>query len=326
MTGGALTRQSDASQPVMPPSATKGSSFPQFTGESAHGAGNRALRNLTVGPVAGLLSSGQDQRVRPAEAPSPLDASLSEPSRRSGDAVTGSLPTVAAPSLNTASGLTGLSAPLRHWVISDVHGCAEALLLLISRLPARDRIVLCGDVINRGPHIEAAMDLAWDLVVRGRAVWLMGNHEQKLARLLRSGMETAWDDLAGCTTFRQLGERTCRGWLERLERLPLTYWGRGWVATHAGFDPSTWLPDLTVRMAFWQAYDGRFGEVIVGHTPGPDVRRLNGRITLIDTGACYGGPLTAYCPETGLMEQVPGLASLSSPRRDLSLALSAHGG
>jgi len=170
------------------------------------------------------------------------------------------------------------------------------------------------------------MDLAWDLVVSGRAVWLMGNHEQKLARLLRSGMERAWEELVGCATFRQLGERTCRGWLERLERLPLAYWGRGWVATHAGFDPTTWQPDLSVRMAFWQAYDGRFGEVIVGHTPGPDVRRLNGRITLIDTGACYGGPLTAYCPETGLLEQVPGLASLSSPCRDLSFAAWAPGG
>ena len=64
------------------------------------------------------------------------------------------------------------------------------------------------------------------------------------------------------------GGRRARAWQERLERLPLAYWGRGWVATHAGFDPSTWQPDLTVRMAFWQAYDGRFGEVIVGHTPG----------------------------------------------------------
>ncbi|MEI8250577.1 MAG: metallophosphoesterase [Synechococcus sp. ELA057] len=212
----------------------------------------------------------------------------------------------------------------RHWVISDVHGCADALLELVSRLPADDRIVLCGDVINRGPQIEAAMDLAWDLVIRGRAVWLMGNHEQRLVELLRRDGALAFDELLGCATFRQLGERGCSRWLERLERLPLAYWGRGWVATHAGFDPVTWLPDLSVRMPFWQAYDGRFGEVIVGHTPGPEVRRLSGRITLIDTGACYGGPLTAYCPETGLWEQVPGLSGLSG-RRDLSLAGSTPG-
>lgn len=212
------------------------------------------------------------------------------------------------------------AAPDRHWVISDVHGCADAMQLLISRLPAADRIVLCGDVINRGPRIEAAMDLAWDLVVSGRAVWLMGNHEKRLVDLLHSGIDWAWNDLARSATFRQLGERRCRLWLERLEHLPLTYWGQGWVATHAGFDPRTWEPDLHVRMPFWQAYDGRFGEVVVGHTPGPEVRRLQGGITLIDTGACYGGPLTAYCPETGAIEQVPGLISLGSAKQDLALA------
>ena len=42
--------------------------------------------------------------------------------------------------------------------------------------------------------------------------------------------------------------------------------------------------------------------MIVGHTPGQRVRRVGRgqRIVLIDTGACYGGRLTAYCPETAL--------------------------
>jgi serine/threonine protein phosphatase 1 len=78
------------------------------------------------------------------------------------------------------------------------------------------------------------------------------------------------------------------------------------VAPHAGFDPTTWEPDLSIRMPFWQSYDGRFGEVVIGHTPGPQVRRL-GQIVMVDTGACYGGELSAYCPETGAIHAVPGL-------------------
>jgi serine/threonine protein phosphatase 1 len=194
----------------------------------------------------------------------------------------------------------------RHWVISDVHGCADALHQLVGLLPADDRVVLCGDVINRGPRIEAAMELAWHLVASGRGVWLMGNHEQRLVQQLRG---EAWGErhlLAGSDTYRQLGSRSCRRWLERLEQLPLVHWGQGWSATHAGFDPLTWQPHLTVRMAFWQHYDGRFGTVIVGHTPGPQVRRIRD-IVLIDTGACYGGPLTAYCAETGEERAVAGL-------------------
>ena len=132
------------------------------------------------------------------------------------------------------------------------------------------------------------MELAWSLVESGRAVWLQGNHEADLAKALAKGSQEAQRALAGCTTFRQLGERTCRQWLGRLANLPTTYTGDGWVATHAGFDPLSWVPDLGIRLPFWQAYDGRYGDVIVGHTPGEHVRRLD-RILLIDTGACYGG-------------------------------------
>jgi len=204
--------------------------------------------------------------------------------------------------------MTPPSRPVHHWVIGDVHGCADALGELIGQLPPHDRLILCGDVINRGPQIEAAMELAWSLVEQGRAIWLMGNHERSLADSLRQdGLRLDGgaipSSLIGCDTYRQLGSRRCRLWQERLDQLPLAYWGHGWVATHAGFDPICWQPHLTIRLAFWRSYDGRFGEVVVGHTPGPTLRRL-GQIVLIDTGACYGGPLTAYCPETGQSRSV----------------------
>jgi serine/threonine protein phosphatase 1 len=45
-------------------------------------------------------------------------------------------------------------------VIGDVHGCADSLERLVAELPAGDRLVLCGDVINRGPQIRRTMELA----------------------------------------------------------------------------------------------------------------------------------------------------------------------
>lgn len=206
-----------------------------------------------------------------------------------------------------------------HWVIGDVHGCAEALQQLLALLPPDDRLVFCGDVINRGSRIEAAMHLVWDLVHRGRAVWLKGNHERDLVARLDAGTSPCHPALNGIDTYRQLGEARCRLWRDRLDRLPLAYWGRGWVATHAGFDPRTWAPDLNIRLAFWQAYDDRFGEVIVGHTPGPGLRRV-GSIVLLDTGACYGGQLTAYCPETRQTRRVSGLPTLADPKKALTPA------
>lgn len=202
--------------------------------------------------------------------------------------------------------MTPVSCRLHHWVIGDVHGCADSLEQLLKRLPAGDRLIFCGDVINRGPAIASTMERIWGLVEQGRAVWLRGNHEQDLITALRRVHWQNERQLAGCDTFRHLGERACRRWLSRLESLPLAYWGEGWVATHAGFDPETWRPDLRVRMAFWQHYDGRFGEVVIGHTPGPHVRHLP-HIVMVDTGACYGGDLSAYCPETRAVIAVPGL-------------------
>jgi serine/threonine protein phosphatase 1 len=195
--------------------------------------------------------------------------------------------------------------PARHWVIGDVHGCADSLWQLVRQLPGDDRLVLCGDVINRGPRILATMELVWDLVRSGRAVWLQGNHEADLVEALGRDDAEAWRTLAGCDTYRQLGDRTCRRWERRLASLPSLYPGRGWIATHAGLDPCTWQPDLRIRQPFWQAYDGRFGEAVIAHTPGQTVRR-HGAIVLIDTGACYGGMLSAYCPETGAVHQVAG--------------------
>ena len=202
--------------------------------------------------------------------------------------------------------MTSVSRRQHHWVIGDVHGCAESLEQLLQQLPDGDLLIFCGDAINRGPAIAATMDIIWGLVEQGRAVWLRGNHEQDLITALRGGTWQADRALAGCDTFRHLGDTACRQWLARLEHLPLAYWGDGWVATHAGFDPETWQPDLRVRLGFWQHYDGRFGEVVIGHTPGPHVRRLR-HIVMVDTGACYGGELSAYCPETKAVLAVPGL-------------------
>lgn len=217
------------------------------------------------------------------------------------------------------------SRPARHWIVGDVHGCADSLQRLLQLLPSDDRVVLCGDVINRGPQIQRAMDLAWSLVRSGRAVWLQGNHEAELVAALDRQDADAERTLASCDTYRQLGSATCRWWRRRLADLPSLYPGRGWVATHAGLDPLTWRPDLRIREPFWQGYDGRFGDVVVGHTPGQRVRRL-GNVVIVDTGACFGGQLSAYCPETHEVRSVPGLRAQAGAILNLPARLAARSG
>ena len=196
----------------------------------------------------------------------------------------------------------------RHWVIGDVHGCYQPLRHLLDMLPPNDHLVFCGDVINRGEAIPATMDLVWDLIQAGRATWLRGNHEQDLIDAMENhSLALSQESLSLHATYAQLGDSIARKWLPRLQQLPLVYRGDGWCATHAGFNAAG-QPDLSIRDPFWESYDGRFGLVVVGHTPRPQVQRL-GAIVLIDTGAVYGGCLSAYCPETDAIVQVEGAAN-----------------
>ena len=193
----------------------------------------------------------------------------------------------------------------KHWVIGDVHGCYQPLQQLLGVLPKNDHVVFCGDVINRGPKTTSAMKLVWSLVTAGQATWLRGNHEQALLQ-----------------TLQEPALKSPNPWLMRLQHLPTVFWGHGWVATHAGFD-SNGHPDLTIREPFWEHYDGSHGLVVIGHTPRPDVER-HGRIVMVDTGAVYGGKLSAYCPETGAVVQVEGVQeAAAAPRKRKTPSLQA---
>ena len=202
------------------------------------------------------------------------------------------------------------AAQAKHWVIGDVHGCHEALVSLLTVLPHNDHLVFCGDVINRGPAIADCMNQVWDLVCAGRATWLRGNHEQALLQGLEQSPASGHDDLLTIDTYRQLGDALSRQWLQRLRQLPEVFQGEGWLATHAGFDNSG-RPDLHIREPFWDHYDGRYGRVVVGHTPRPTVECQN-HIVMIDTGAVYGGLLSAFCPETDAVVQVQGPRAVST--------------
>lgn len=202
-------------------------------------------------------------------------------------------------------------AAQRHWVIGDVHGCHQPLRRLLSVLPTADHLVFCGDVINRGPGIAETIHLVWDLVRSGRATWLRGNHEQNLLEALEQCSSRGEAHLHTIDTYRQLGDGLTRQWLHRLRSLPDLYRGESWVATHAGFD-ALGRPDLHIREPFWESYDGRYGRVVIGHTPRPAVER-KGEIVMIDTGAVYGGLLSAYCPESDAVVQVIGQTARPSP-------------
>ncbi|GAA6152711.1 metallophosphoesterase [Pseudoteredinibacter isoporae] len=72
-------------------------------------------------------------------------------------------------------------------IIGDIHGCAQSLVRLLERLgyeksqgiyrhPSRQAVFL-GDIIDRGPAIRECIHIIRDMVERGSAQMVLGNHE-----------------------------------------------------------------------------------------------------------------------------------------------------
>jgi bis(5'-nucleosyl)-tetraphosphatase (symmetrical) len=70
---------------------------------------------------------------------------------------------------------------MAHYVIGDIHGCSRTLARLLTRLPlraGRDRLLLTGDLVNRGP--DSLGVLRWAMEQGSELVCVLGNHDLHL--------------------------------------------------------------------------------------------------------------------------------------------------
>ena len=216
------------------------------------------------------------------------------------------------------------------YAIGDVHGCLGPLRELeefiredATRSAATRRVVVyLGDYVDRGPDSLGVVEHLIGHPLAGfESVHLMGNHERMMLDFLlqpeagqiwlaNGGTQTlmSWGvelDLgaardAGTMSLaaEQLNRRVTPAQRRFLEGLRLSHREGGALFVHAGIRPGVPLEAqeeedlLWIRGAFLNARDDHGVVVIHGHTPTErPVLRAN-RIG-IDTGACYGGELTA---------------------------------
>ena len=72
-------------------------------------------------------------------------------------------------------------------IIGDIHGSARALVDLLLKLGYKQdgaffhrpdrKVIFVGDIVDRGPHIRAALKIVKTMVDEGQALCLLGNHE-----------------------------------------------------------------------------------------------------------------------------------------------------
>jgi serine/threonine protein phosphatase 1 len=201
------------------------------------------------------------------------------------------------------------------FAIGDVHGCFDKLESLIAACDllseGKDaRLVFIGDYVDRGPDTRRVIDFLIQSQLReaDRFICLRGNHEAMLidaANKDRSDRDFMnWWENGGEQTLESYGvndpSELPADHLAWMKMLPLTFSDRRRLYVHAGVRPGVSIADqsekdlLWIREPFLSCDDDHGALVVHGHTPTksglPDLRsnRLN-----IDTGACFGGQLTA---------------------------------
>ena len=130
-------------------------------------------------------------------------------------------------------------------LVGDVQGCDEALGRLLQAIgfsPSRDRLVLLGDLVNRGP---ASLAVLQRLAALGDAAGcLLGNHDLHLLAVAHGVRAPHRSDTFGDV----LASPARRAWIDWLRRQPLARVEAGWLCVHAGVLPP-WDGAQTLALA-----------------------------------------------------------------------------
>lgn len=198
-----------------------------------------------------------------------------------------------------------------HFAIGDIHGSHRKLTSLVAR--CRDfasghphRFIFLGDYVDRGEASCQVVDTLIGMQTdRTPPVLLKGNHEQMLLDATGSAEAAlTWFANGGAATLESYGVTNAfelpQSHIAWFRHLLLRFDDGQRLYVHAGVDPSRPLEKQKPKHLLWMrepflSSEVDFGRLVVhGHSPTenqqPDLRsnRLN-----IDTGAVYGGPLTA---------------------------------
>ncbi|MEL7105963.1 MAG: metallophosphoesterase [Pseudomonadota bacterium] len=222
---------------------------------------------------------------------------------------------------------------MRTYAIGDIHGQLAKLVdahrdILADRERTGDGealVIHLGDLVDRGPDSRGVIEYLMHGIATG-APWrvIKGNHDHMFAEFVRyapedprlpSGLSWLHDRLGGAQTLASYGvaqkllekraslaKRAAAAvppaHLEFLDGLPLFHRTDDVMFVHAGVRPGVALQDqseddlLWIRDEFLNDTSDHGPLIAHGHTP-VDAPEHHGNRVALDTGAAFGGPLTA---------------------------------
>ena len=235
--------------------------------------------------------------------------------------------------VESRSSVNQSAAPLaprghRAYAIGDIHGRLDLLEEMLARIagddaarrPAQTIIIFLGDLIDRGPQSAGVVERLRTYRPRfAKTVFLMGNHEEVLLRILAGETDILPDWLrfggAECArsygidpadlesgepadALRLLRRAIPKEHLRFLSGFSDTASFGKYLFVHAGIRPGVPLAEQAAQDLRWIRGpflddDTDHGSVVVhGHSISDDIDERRNRIG-IDTGACWTGVLSA---------------------------------
>jgi len=191
---------------------------------------------------------------------------------------------------------------IAYIAIGDIHGLAKTLERLLARLPKTGQLVFLGDYIDRGPASKDVVSRLLALEGERECVFLRGNHEAMALAAIAGNVEAqiSWQYNGGLPTLNSYDYDIPEDHLDFLQRTRPYFCTDQYIFVHGGLEPGKEPEEMETSALWWMREPFLSSTyqwdrlVIHGHTPTgagrPEIyhNRIN-----IDTGAVYGGKLTA---------------------------------
>lgn len=244
--------------------------------------------------------------------------------------------------------LHGCTAELRTllaemgWQQEELHPAESPWGSEVWRHPLGRKAIFVGDLVDRGPEVLDTIRVVRNMIQAGQAFCVAGNHDVKLVRWLRGKQVQVRHGLEQSIAELEPLPPEDRSRIESFLDGLISHYvldGGKLVVAHAGlreemhgrgsgavrefclFGETTGETDefgLPVRYNWAAEYRGK-ATVVYGHTPVPEAEWLNNTVN-IDTGAVFGGKLTAMRYPEREFVSVPAVREYAQPIRPFQTA------
>ena len=198
----------------------------------------------------------------------------------------------------------------KTFIVGDVHGCQQEFFDLLDKIsyhPSKHRLILLGDIINRGPF-------SWEMlqwVKSNKVESIKGNHEDIFIQYVRSNQKSN----PGFDQLKEKMKDELNSYINWMSSWPLYIEENDFLAVHAGLAPSKHPKETNPEILMyirncqnsgrpWYELYTQDKLVVYGHwaTQGLNIRK---NTIGLDSGCVYGKQLSGLLLPDKKLIQVP---------------------